>query len=279
MLYAIYYMLNTIYYILYTIYHILYTIYDILYTIYYILYTIYCLLYSIYYIIYSLYYIGPAPSSRGNLAHARARGAGSPHTIRTMLLALIGDYTTEWQWHWNREGGRGGKWRGLETSKHSAGRPDPAGQGRAERPRKYSPVTRENRGTSTVVRGKWEGGGGGRKERRAPQDSRENLSVDEGTLSQAKPTRRVEGLKTIAGGVVSFAPPHTPKPSTTSRISPVGCKPAYGMLGKENRRRHLSAEAGGLVAFRRTDHGGRTMWGIETEGVCWIDRNGGRGGR
>ena len=53
-------------------------------------------------------------------------------------------------------------------------------------------------------------GGGGQTERRAPQESRGNSSVNEGTLSQATPTGRVEGLKNIAGGAVSFAPPtHT----------------------------------------------------------------------
>ena len=36
-----------------------------------------------------------------------------------------------------------------------------AGQGRAERPQKYSPVRRESRGTRSVVRGKGEGVGGG----------------------------------------------------------------------------------------------------------------------
>ena len=39
-----------------------------------------------------------------------------------------------------------------------------------------------------------------------------------------------------------------------------GYKPAYGTLGKENRRRHWSAEAGGLVAFLRTDDGGNRDW-------------------
>ena len=122
--------------------------------------------------------------------------------------------------------------------------------------------------------------GGGDRETDIMQDSRENSSVDDGTLSRAKPTRRVEGLKTsvgrrhalgrlsgdacrredglniTAGGAVSFAPPHTPtpKPSTTSRIGRGGgCKPAYGTLGRGTRRGNWSAGAGGLVALRRTD--------------------------
>ena len=112
-------------------------------------------------------------------------------------------------------GGGGGKGRGPETSKQPAGRPGPAGQGSAERPRKYSPVRRESRGTRTVVRVKGEGGGGadretgtagiereverqrrhafpgderrddGLKTRRAPQESRGKSSVNEGMLSRA----------------------------------------------------------------------------------------------
>ena len=54
------------------------------------------------------------------------------------------------------------------------GRPGPAGQGRAERPRKYSSVRRESRGTSTFVRGKGEEGGG-QTVRQAPQESKREL--------------------------------------------------------------------------------------------------------
>ena len=36
-------------------------------------------------------------------------------------------------------------------------------------------------------------------------------------LARATPTGQVEGLKTITGGAVSFAPPPTPNPITTSR--------------------------------------------------------------
>ena len=58
------------------------------------------------------------------------------------------------------------------------------------------------------------------------------------------------------GGPSPFAPPHTPtpKPSTTSRI------------GRGGGRGHWSAGAGGLVARRRTDDGGRTMGRPDTEG-------------
>ena len=103
--------------------------------------------------------------------------------------------------------------------------------------------------------------GGAQTERRAPQELKREL---ERRLEQERypgaACRRVEVLKTIAGGAVSFALPPTPKPSTTSRTGRGGgCKPAYGTLGQENRRGHWSAEAGGLVAFRRTDDGGRTI--------------------
>ena len=60
--------------------------------------------------------------------------------------------------------------------------------------------------------------------------------------------------------------PHTQAKYHQPHRSGGGCKPAYGTLGKENRRRLWSAEAGGLVAFRRRDDGGRTMWGIDTGG-------------
>ena len=102
-----------------------------------------------------------------------------------------------------------------------------------------------------------------------PQESRGKSSVRRrhalGRLS-GDACRRDDGLKTTAGGSVSFAPPHTPtpKPSTTSRIGRGGggYKPAYGTLGRETRRGHWSAGARGLVALRRTDDEGRTMGGI-----------------
>ena len=51
----------------------------------------------------------------------------------------------------------------CETQNQPPGRPVPAGQGRAGRPRKHSSVRRDSRGKRTVVRGKGEGVGGGRK--------------------------------------------------------------------------------------------------------------------
>ena len=138
------------------------------------------------------------------------------------------DYATQKRWPCNREGG-GDKGGYQKRLKQLPGRPDPAGQGCTERSLKYSSVRREIIGTSTIVRGK---GGGGQTERQAPQESRGNSSVDEGTLSRTTPTGRVEGLKTIAGGAVSFAPPPTPKPSTPSRTGRGGCNPADGTLGR-----------------------------------------------
>ena len=60
----------------------------------------------------------------------------------------------------------------------------------------------------------------------------------------------------------SPSPPH-PHPSQVPPAAQVGggCKPEYGMLGRENRRGHWSTEARGLVAFRRTDDGGQAMGG------------------
>ena len=97
-------------------------------------------------------------------ARARARGAGFHGTVKTPLLApgrgLRDPATMTVELG---EGGGGEKGRGPETSKQPAERPGPAEQGSAERPRKYSPVRRESRGTRSVVQGKGEGGGGGRQ--------------------------------------------------------------------------------------------------------------------
>ena len=60
------------------------------------------------------------------------------------------DYATQKRWSWNREGGED-KERDQRRLKQPPGRPGPAGQGRAERSRKYSSVRRESVGTSTVV--------------------------------------------------------------------------------------------------------------------------------
>ena len=78
--------------------------------------------------------------------------------------------------------------------------------------------------------------------------------------------RREERLKTIAGGAVSFSPPPTPKPSTTSRTGRGGgCKPAYGTLGQETRRGHWSADSRRVGSFPTdrqwgTDDGGTRHW-------------------
>ena len=44
--------------------------------------------------IYVLYVSGPALSTRGNLAHARDCGAGSPRTVEHRYLPCLGCYAT-----------------------------------------------------------------------------------------------------------------------------------------------------------------------------------------
>ena len=78
---------------------------------------------------------------------------------------------------------------------------------------------------------------------------RGNSSVDEGTLSRETPTGRVEGLKTMSGGAVSFAPPSTPKPSTTSRTVRGGGANLLWTDGQETRRRLWSAVSRLVVDF------------------------------
>ena len=70
------------------------------------------------------------------------------------------------------------------------------------RPQKYSPVGREGIGTSTVVRGKGEGGGGA-EERRAPQKSEGNGAFNQQAQDPGDDWRRAEGLTISAGGAVS----------------------------------------------------------------------------
>ena len=79
-------------------------------------------------------------------------------------------------------------------------------------------------------------------------------------------------------GAPSSSPPH-PHPSQVPPAVQVGggCKPAYGTLGRETRRGHWSAGAGGLVALLRTDDGGRTMggtshWRGAAEYALWTER-------
>ena len=74
----------------------------------------------------------------------------------------------------------------------------------------------------------------------------------------------VGGSRNITDGDAYIGPmPLHPHPSQVPPAAQVrgGCKPAYGTLGRKNRRGHWSAEAGGLVAFRLTDDGERTMGG------------------
>ena len=73
-------------------------------------------------------------------------------------------------------------------------------------------------------------GGGGETERQAPQESKRELERRRRHAFPGVACRRVEGLQTIAGGSVTFAPPPTPKPSTTSRTGRGGCKPALGRV-------------------------------------------------
>ena len=117
--------------------------------------------------------IGTALGTRGNLARACARGAGPPQTVEHRYLPNLGRYRTP-----GDEGqvvGRKGRKRTETGVRKPTGRPWPAGCGRAEWPRKYSSIFREDSGTRTVVRGTGEGGGG--KERRAPQKLRQGTSV------------------------------------------------------------------------------------------------------
>ena len=83
------------------------------------------------------------------------------------------------------------------------------------------------------------------------------------------PTRR--WTQDHRGGRRLLRPPtHTQAKYHQPHRSGGGCKPAYGRLGREIRRGHWSAGAGGLVAFRRTDDGGRTTGGTRHWGG-WLN--------
>ena len=71
--------------------------------------------------------------------------------------------------------------------------------------------------------------------------------------------RQDERLKTIAGDAVSFAPPPTPKPSTTSRTGRGGANLQMGRWVRKPEEDIGRPISGGLVDFRQTDDGGRTM--------------------
>ena len=62
-----------------------------------------------------------------------------------------------------------------------------------------------------------ERGGGGQTERWAPQESKREIDCRRRHANPGDACQCVKGLKTIAGGAVSFANPPTPKPRTTSR--------------------------------------------------------------
>ena len=101
----------------------------------------------------------------------------------------------------------------------------------------------------------------------AAQESKRGLDRQEGTLLKGDAYRLGEGLKTIAGGAVSFVPPPTPKPSTTSRTDRGGGANLHMVRWVRKPGEDIGRPiAGGLVAFRRTDNGGRTMWGPDAAG-------------
>ena len=94
---------------------------------------------------------------------------------------------------------------------------------------------------------KREGGGGeGDRETGTTRiDKGQRASTKKRYLSDA--CQRVEELNTIAGGAVSFVPPSTPKPSTTSRTSQGGGgKPSYGTLDRKPGEDIGRPSAGGL---------------------------------
>ena len=185
-------------------------------------------------------------------ARARARGAGLSRPSQHTATCPIRDNATQKRWPWNREGGgaRTGT-RDVESS-----RPDGrAQQGRGARSDHKNTLPLGGRAEGHVqLYGERGRAVGGADRETGMQDSRDNSSVDEGMLSRATSTRRVERLMNIADcrnqegsrasgrgmhlavcpvmpadettdsrhrrGPSPFAPPHTPtpKPSTTSRI-------------------------------------------------------------
>ena len=114
-----------------------------------------------------------------------------------------------------------------------------------------------------VVRGKGEGVGGGADRETGTARIEREL---ERRLNQAcypdDAWRRDKRLKTIVGGAVSFAPPPTPKPSTTSRTGRRGGANLHmGRWVQETRRVNWSADRWRVGSFP-TD--GR--WGTENGG-------------
>ena len=91
--------------------------------------------------------------------------------------------------------------------------------------------------------------------------------------------RRDEGLKTIAGGAVSFAPPPTPKPSTTSRTGRGGVQTCIWDSGSGKQKRTLVGQSRRVGSFPTDGRWGTDDGGDQTlEAVGEIHRNGRRGG-
>ena len=98
--------------------------------------------------------------------------------------------------------------------------------------------------------------GGGKTERRAPQESKRELERKRRHADLGVACRRVKGLQTIAEVVVFFAPPPRPKTSTTSRTGRGGVQICIWAAGQENSRGHWSAVRRRAEDFRQTDDEG-----------------------
>ena len=170
--------------------------------------------------------------------HGKIGGAGSPTDRWSLLNVLLGcNRTKRRAWPWNGEGGGNGTGNGRHLGgRQVRGQGGPTGWGRAGRPRKYSPVSREGIGTSTVVLGKGERGGGSDRDRN--QDHRGESRASKILLSWV-PTRlpdvwqkRIEDLK-IIGGAPSPTPLH-PHPIQVGRArgggSPTDRRPPQNAL-------------------------------------------------
>ena len=133
--------------------------------------------------------------------------------------------------------GRGGRGNGTGNRRRLGGRQEvrvqggPAGWGRAGRPRKHSSVSRECIGTSTVVRGKGEGGRGGHTETGTTiidEDSR--ASYYSYSLGDATSLSMHQGPQDHRGGRRLLRPPaHTqtkyyqPHRSGGAKLQTSGC--------------------------------------------------------
>ena len=137
----------------------------------------------------------------------------------------------------------------------------------------YSSVRRESVGTSTVVRGKGEGGGADRETGTARNEEGNRASTRHANPGDA--CRQDKGIQTIAGGAVSFASPPTPKPSTTSRTGwGEGGANLHMRRWKGNQERTLVGRCSRrVVAFRRMDDEwpAATGWG-RLNTLTWTER-------